>query len=68
MSCVSETQPEMDENYKLTANTWHSPNAVSMLNQRLRRWPDTETALGDGHCHARHRSNAGYTDTSPGQL
>ena len=29
------------------ANTWHSPNAVSMLTHSLRRWPDIETALGD---------------------
>ena len=29
------------------ANTCHSPNTVSMLTQRLRRWPDIETSLGD---------------------
>ena len=27
------------------ANTGHSSNAVSMLAQRLRRWPNIETAL-----------------------
>ena len=31
----------------LCANTWQSPNAVSILTHRLRRWPDIETALGD---------------------
>ena len=31
VSRVSETQPEMGENYKLTTNTWHSPNAAPML-------------------------------------
>ena len=31
---------------KYPANTGHSPNAVSMLVQRLRRWPNIETALG----------------------
>ena len=30
----------------LCANTWHSPNAISMLTHSLRRWPDIETALG----------------------
>ena len=29
------------------ANTGHSPNAVSMLAHRLRRWPNIETTLGD---------------------
>ena len=29
------------------ANTCHSYNAVSMLDQRLGRWPAIETALGD---------------------
>ena len=29
------------------ANTGHSPNAVSMLAHRLRRWPNIETALGE---------------------
>ena len=28
-------------------NTCHSPNTGSMLAQRIRRWPDIETALGD---------------------
>ena len=32
--------------YILVANTWHSPNAVSMLTHSLRRWPVIETALG----------------------
>ena len=27
------------------ANAEHSPNAVSMLAHRLRRWPNIETAL-----------------------
>ena len=31
----------------LCTNTWHSPNAVSMLTHRLPRWPGIETALGD---------------------
>ena len=29
------------------ANTGHSSNAVSMLAQRLRRWPNIETALDE---------------------
>ena len=29
------------------ANTGHSPNVVSMLGQRRRRWANIETALGD---------------------
>ena len=29
------------------ANTWHLPNAVSMLAHRLRRWPNIETAMGE---------------------
>ena len=29
------------------ANTCHLPNAVSMLAQRLWRWPDIKTVLGD---------------------
>ena len=29
------------------ANTRHSPNAVSMLVHCRRRWPNTETALGE---------------------
>ena len=29
------------------ANTGHSPNAVSMLDQRRRRWANGETALGE---------------------
>ena len=29
------------------ANTGHSPNAVSMLGQRRRRWANIETALGE---------------------
>ena len=29
------------------AKTGHSPNAVSMLGQRRRRWPNIETALGE---------------------
>ena len=29
------------------AKTAHSPNAVSMLGQRQRRWPNIETALGE---------------------
>ena len=31
----------------VTANTGHSPNAVYMLAQRLRRWPNIKTALGE---------------------
>ena len=31
----------------LSANTWHSPNAVLMLNHSLCRCPGIETALGD---------------------
>ena len=31
----------------LCANTWHSPYAVSMLTQSLRRWFVIETALDD---------------------
>ena len=30
-----------------SANTGHSPNAVSMLGQRRRRWANIETALGE---------------------
>ena len=30
-----------------SANTGHSPNAVSMLAHRLRRWANIETALGE---------------------
>ena len=38
------------------ANTRHSPDAVSMLDQRRRRWASIETALGEclvlaGNCH-----------------
>ena len=33
----------------ILANTGHSPNAVSMLAHRLRRWSNIETALGEGH-------------------
>ena len=33
--------------YILCANTWHSPNAVSMLTHSLWRRPNIETALGD---------------------
>ena len=29
------------------ANTRHSPNVVSMLAHRLRRWPNIGTALGE---------------------
>ena len=29
----------------LCANTWHSPNAVSMFTHSLRRWSDIETSL-----------------------
>ena len=29
------------------ANTGHSPNVVSMVAHRLRRWPNIETALGE---------------------
>ena len=28
------------------SNTGNSPNAISMLAHRLRRWPNIETALG----------------------
>ena len=31
----------------IPTNTEHSPNAVSMLAHRLRRWPNIETALGE---------------------
>ena len=30
-----------------SANTWHSPNAVSMLTHSLRRWPNIGTSMGD---------------------
>ena len=30
-----------------SANTGHSPNAVSMLAHRLQRWPNIETPLGE---------------------
>ena len=30
-----------------TENTRHSPNAVSTLDHRLRRWPNIDTALGE---------------------
>ena len=33
-----------------SANTWHSPNAVSLLTHSLRRWPNIETALGIVPC------------------
>ena len=37
----------------IPANTRHSPNAVSMLAHRLRRWPNIETALSVCWvCHA----------------
>ena len=31
----------------IPANTGYSPNAVSMLGHRLRRWPNIEIALGE---------------------
>ena len=31
----------------VSANTGHSPNAVSMLAHRFRSWPNIETALGE---------------------
>ena len=43
----------------LCTNTWHSPNAVSMLTHSLWRWPNIETVLGGFtvffwllHCYA----------------
>ena len=33
--------------YRPAANTGHSPDAVSMLDQRRRRWTNIETALGE---------------------
>ena len=35
------------EQYGNPANTGYSPNAVSMLGQRRRRWANIETALGE---------------------
>ena len=32
---------------RIPSNTRHSPNAVSMLVHRLRRWPTIETALSE---------------------
>ena len=32
---------------RVPANTCHSPNTVSILAERIRRWPAIETALGD---------------------
>ena len=34
----------------IPANTGHSPNAVSMLGQRRRRWTNIETALDECAC------------------
>ena len=31
----------------ILTNMWYSPNTVSMLALRLRRWPNIETALGE---------------------
>ena len=31
---------------RMFANTWRRPDAVSVLGQRLRRWPNTETTSG----------------------
>ena len=42
-----------------SANTCHSPNAVSMLNQSLRRWPNIEIAFGDCLLYVLPHSNAG---------
>ena len=32
-----------------TVDMRHSPKVVSMLGQRLRRWPNIETTLGESH-------------------
>ena len=40
----------------VSANTRHSPNAVSMLGQRRRRWASIETALGKCLCVRRFQS------------
>ena len=37
---------EHNKNYNLIANTGHSPSAVSMSDQRRRRWANIETVLG----------------------
>ena len=42
-------------------NTRHSTNAVSMLGQRRRRWPNIETALGECPVSACHSFNQQYT-------
>ena len=48
LAMVSSRQGDSLEGDKCTPeNTGHSPNALSMLGQRLRRWPNIETALGE---------------------
>ena len=44
---ISYCVTDLIEVGKYTANTKHSPNAVSMLAHRLRRWPNIETTLGE---------------------
>ena len=39
--------PPPSQGSHIPANTGHSPNVVSMLAHRLRRWPNIETALGE---------------------
>ena len=38
---------QQHRNRRSPANTGNSPNAVSILAHRLRRWPNIETALGE---------------------
>ena len=40
----------------IPANTGHSPNAVTKLGHRLRRWPNIETALGESPVFAGYYS------------
>ena len=44
------------------AKTGSSPNAVSMLAHRLRRWPNIETALGE---HKRETLNQSWNNAGP---
>ena len=49
-SIVYDTSPTLIHHWVcciLCANTWHSPNAVSMLTNSPLRWPFIETTLGD---------------------
>ena len=48
LRCWPNTNPTLGLLYTChSANTCHSPNAVSMLKYSLRRWPSIEIALGD---------------------